>query len=346
MSLEIALERIQEAKKNNARSLDLSDLDLKKIPLEIGVLTNLTVLDLSRNQIGEIGGLDALANLTVLSLSRNQISEIGGLDALANLTRLDLHNNQISEIPPSLLKLKQAIYWKLPSENDYKEGIYLKNNPLTTPPPEIVKKGNSAIQTFLEELQYTKPLNEVKVILVGQGASGKTSLVKRLLKQDFDAKEKQTHGINILKKSFRTKGESLQVNFWDFGGQEIMHATHQFFLTKRCLYVLVLDSRKDAKAEYWLKYIENFGGNAPVLVVLNKMDENPSFEVNREFLSKKYPAIQNYYKISCHNEEGIPALKKDLLKQLWNLELRNTPFPTHWWKVKDYFQKMKKDYIN
>jgi GTPase SAR1 family protein len=43
---------------------------------------------------------------------------------------------------------------------------------------------------------------------------------------------------------------------WDFGGQEIMHGTHQFFLSHRSLYLVVLDGRHDrAKqdAEYWLK---------------------------------------------------------------------------------------------
>ena len=34
--------------------------------------------------------------------------------------------------------------------------------------------------------------------------------------------------------------ERVRLNVWDFGGQEIMHATHQFFLTTRSLYLVVL----------------------------------------------------------------------------------------------------------
>jgi GTPase SAR1 family protein len=82
--------------------------------------------------------------------------------------------------------------------------------------------------------------------------------------------------------------EDILVHFWDFGGQEIMHATHQFFLSKRSLYILVLDGRRDEKTEYWLKHIESFGGDSPILVVLNKIDENPSFEVNRRFLQVRH----------------------------------------------------------
>ena len=106
-------------------------------------------------------------------------------------------------------------------------------------------------------------MNEVKVLLVGEGGSGKTSLVKRLMGQGFDPNESQTHGINIRHKDFAppTPGsDPVHVRFWDFGGQEIMHATHQFFLSQRSVYVLVLDARKEEAAEYWLKHIESFGG--------------------------------------------------------------------------------------
>ncbi|MBT4627428.1 MAG: hypothetical protein HOC63_12145, partial [Rhodospirillales bacterium] len=66
-----------------------------------------------------------------------------------------------------------------------------------------------------------------------------------------------------------------------------MHATHQFFLSHRSLYILVLDGRRDEKTEYWLKNIESFGGNSPILIVMNKIDQNPSFELNQRFLKEK-----------------------------------------------------------
>lgn len=249
--------------------------------------------------------------------------------------------SKTQELQQTLNKTKAKIH-----EIQEDRGIYLNDNPFEAPPPEIIQQGNEAIKTFLEEFVEKEFLNEVKVILVGEGASGKTSLVKRLLNITFDKKEQQTHGIKISKHPFNYQDEDFLVNFWDFGGQEIMHATHQFFLTKRCVYVLVLDSRKDEKAEYWLNYIQSFGGDAPVIVVLNKNDENPSFDVNRKFLTKKYNNIQGYYKVSCLTEEGIPALRQDLMDILWNLELRNTAFPRGWFKVKKYLEAMPDDYIS
>lgn len=108
---------------------------------------------------------------------------------------------------------------------------------------------------------------------------GKTSLVNRLVLDQFNRDEKKTEGIKTTVWPLELGGkEKVRLNIWDFGGQEIMHATHQFFLTQRSLYLLVLNGREggeDADAEYWLKLIESFGGGSQVIVVLNKVQEHP-----------------------------------------------------------------------
>ncbi|WP_410968696.1 ADP-ribosylation factor-like protein, partial [Salmonella sp. SAL4443] len=72
---------------------------------------------------------------------------------------------------------------------------------------------------YADRAKESLPLNELKVILVGTGGAGKTSLVKRLMGESFDAKEKQTHGINIKKWMIPTDdGTEVKLNFWDFGG--------------------------------------------------------------------------------------------------------------------------------
>ncbi|MCP4155921.1 MAG: hypothetical protein GY757_49810 [bacterium] len=83
-------------------------------------------------------------------------------------------------------------------------------------------------------------------------------LVKRLPGHQWDEQEPQTHGINIQPWNIKPDDKEIKINLWDFGGQEIMHATHQFFLSKRSLYILVLDGRKDEKTTrsrqpLWLK---------------------------------------------------------------------------------------------
>ncbi|RNC50625.1 putative protein phosphatase 1, regulatory subunit, partial [Trypanosoma cruzi] len=71
-----------------------------------GAFGHLTKLDLSYNQIRNIGGLEPLAStLRELYLVENKIKEIKNLDSLLNLELLELGGNRIREIGPGLAKL-------------------------------------------------------------------------------------------------------------------------------------------------------------------------------------------------------------------------------------------------
>ncbi|MEK7989926.1 MAG: COR domain-containing protein, partial [Thiotrichaceae bacterium] len=126
----------------------------------------------------------------------------------------------------------------------------------------------------------------------------------------------------------------IKLHCWDFGGQQIMHATHQFFLSKRSLYVLVLDSRRETQPNYWLKHIQTFGNNAPVIIVINKIDENPHFSLSKRKLIQQYPNIKHIARISCATQDGIDDLKTQIQNLLPDIELLHTLFPATWFKVK------------
>ncbi|MFM6517448.1 MAG: leucine-rich repeat domain-containing protein, partial [Microcystis panniformis] len=162
MTAQEVLELIQRVKDERAGKLDLSGRNLTEIPPEIAQLTSLRVLELSSNQIREIP--EALAQLT-------------------SLQRLYLDNNQIREIPEALAHLVNL------------KRLVLQNNPITNVPPEIIRQGwgktiwddgnPQAIFSYLKDKGKKRPLNELKVLLVGEGDVGKTSLLKRLLHNTF-----------------------------------------------------------------------------------------------------------------------------------------------------------------
>jgi internalin A len=227
-------------------------------------------------------------------------------------------------------------------------GIFLNNVTLEDPPLEIAAKGSEAVARYFRERRTGDlPLNEVKVILVGNGSSGKTSLVKRVFGEAFNSNEPQTHGINILPWTLKVdEGNEIKANFWDFGGQEIMHATHQFFLSKRSLYILVLDGRKEEDAEYWLQHIESFGGESPTIVVLNKIDENSAFDVNRRFLRNKYKGIIDFFRVSCATGTGIADFATRLQEELAKVPILQTLWPRNWFRVKQRLENLETAYIS
>jgi small GTP-binding protein len=230
---------------------------------------------------------------------------------------------------------------------DDRHGLHLKGNPFEVPPLEVVKKGRAAVATYFSSLRGSKrSIDEVKVMLVGDGGSGKTSLLNRLLGRDFDPNEKQTHGINIDDYAMSFANRRLTVHLWDFGGQEIMHATHQFFLSKRSAYVLVLDGRREDKTEYWLKHVEAFGGDSPVIIVVNKIDENQAFGVNSRFLIEKYRSIRGIQRVSCATSEGISEFEHLLSATLARLDHATTVWPASWFAVKERIELLRDDFIS
>ena len=78
------------------------------------ILTKLTYLFLSKNQISDIKPLSNLTKLTSLSLEKNKISDIKPLFNLTKLTSLSLGNNKISDIKPlsNLTNLTSLALWE------------------------------------------------------------------------------------------------------------------------------------------------------------------------------------------------------------------------------------------
>ncbi|MBE9155944.1 leucine-rich repeat domain-containing protein [Nodosilinea sp. LEGE 06152] len=354
----------------NLTTLSLSSNQITAIPEYIGALTNLTILNLHRNQITVIPEcMEALVNLTQLSLSRNQITAIPGcVGALINLTQLYLSDNQIRVIPECIGQLLNLE--KLDLENnkietcpDWLERLSqlkildLRRNPLPIS-PEILGLAESSdapgsvedIFNYLRKLRGgdVRPLNEAKLLLVGQGSVGKTSLVKQLMESTYNPNEPQTDGLTVCTWGVHVNSKDVRLNVWDFGGQEIYHATHQFFLTKRSLYVLVCNCRTsedENRIEYWLKLIQSFGGESPVIIVGNKKDEQP-FDVNRKALREKYPNICAILETSCQTGDGIDDLRAKITEEVGKLRDVYNLLPLSWFEVKEKLEALDKDFIS
>ncbi|HKR06244.1 MAG TPA: leucine-rich repeat domain-containing protein, partial [Bacteroidia bacterium] len=305
-------------------------------------LTALQSLNLNNNQISDCSFLEKLTALQSLNLNWNQISDCRFLEKLTVSQSLDLRNNNIKEIPSSIFKSNREVNLEVYGS----AGLSLYGNPIKSPPIEIFKRGKEAITEWFKGQRIS--VNEVKVLLVGHGEVGKTTLVKCLTGEKPDPKESATHQIKITSHSIKHNQTVIKLNFWDFGGQEVMHSTHQFFLSSRSIYILVLDGRMDEDPEYWLKHIESFGGNSPVLIALNKADTNPGYDLNRQFLKTKFPFIAGFYKTICTRRglEGIEELKTGLKNALDEVEILKAEWPRPWFAIKENLEKTKNDFIS
>lgn len=339
------------ARLTNLEELHLSFNKFSSLPRWIGSFKKLRHLCLNGNRCKRIpSAIWQLTKLTELQLASNGLEVLpDSISWLTELRSLFLVDNRLSELPESLRQLKRL------------QRLNLAGNPGLGIPEEILAEERTSYSLRRAEnakriLDYyfrvrlsMRPLNEAKLILVGRGGVGKTSLVNRLVHNAFSEGEKKTEGIKITQWSVMlNQSESARLNIWDFGGQEIMHATHQFFLTQRSLYLLVLNGREgseDADAEYWLKLIESFGSESPIIVVLNKIKEHP-FDLNRIGLKQKYPAIREFIATDCSDNTGFSALSQAIIRETDRLEHLRDGFPSSWLTIKDRLARMRKTFLS
>ena len=359
----------------NLTDLYLSDNQITGLsPLQ--PLINLTELSLSGNQITDLSPLQPLINLTELDLRNNQITDLSPLQPLIHLTRLDLDNNKITDISPllplkklKLLDLSKNKISRLPEEwtgrdmeikweYDYKDGLFLKDNPLEVPPVEIVQQGDAAVRNYFAEIKReTVLLLHSKVLLVGSGAVGKTTLVKKLENKKFiviPGQEPTTHGIHIVPWELSctfANGEShpVKIHFWDFGGQDILYTTHQFFLTKRSLYLFVWEARQEgqetASFEYWLNIIKLLSAGSPVIIVMNKADSRTQ-TIDEASFKNKFPNIRAFCRVSCLTGKGMAELTELIRAGLSEMPHLQDRLPKTWLQIRDDLKKQERDYIS
>jgi internalin A len=335
------------------QGLNVTGNQLTTLPPELGRLTQLQDLVVPGNQLTALPPeLGRLTRLQFLHVSRNQLTSLPPeLGRLTQLQDLYVSHNQLTALPPELRNLKNLLY------------LDIRGNPLAAQlPPEIIAKTGDpqAILSYYFSLAQAReeaavrPLNEAKVLVLGQGKAGKTCVIKRLLYGKFNPQENKTDGIDIHRWQAGAGEEQIRLNVWDFGGQEILHATHQFFLTQRSLYLLVLDSRQDEESnrlQYWLKLIESFGAGSPVLVAATQGDVHP-MELDWRGLQEDYPMIKDFVKrVSAKTGEGLEELKEKIAREVSQLGHVRDPLPDSWFAVKDELadmanrQKRKTDYL-
>ena len=313
---------------------------------------NLFEIGLTDEQWTTIKAIPGLIEgLQGLNLGDNQLTRFNLMreeEDWSNLRLLDLGNNQIRNflLHPTMKNL---------------EDINLEDNPIETPNIEVINQGRPAVLNFLNEIQASglDQVFEVKLLIVGEGQTGKTTLWNLLRDPNHPVPHQQesTIGIQIEEGWNFThpdmSASQVSVNLWDFGGQEIQYMTHQFFLTRRSFYILLANGRSEVdNFEYWFKVINLLGTNPntseqlTVLVVLNEFG-NPNARMPYDTLSveKNYPKLKVIQRRVDFKKKGaaldylIQTIKEILAREIPHLPI---PYPKSWSKVRQELANLRR----
>ncbi|MCY7328213.1 MAG: hypothetical protein LH618_06670, partial [Saprospiraceae bacterium] len=289
----------------------------------------------------------SITPLQQLDCSDTPVSDLSQIDwkQFQKLRRLELSGSKVNNLWPikPLIEKGLRVNWSFLAE-----GICVGDCPLTNPPVEIVKQGNEAILNYFREreIQGVEKIKEAKLLILGEGGAGKTTLARKILK-GFSAlmptEQDSTHGIEIADLSFPClDGQGFNMHVWDFGGQEIYHATHQFFLTKRSMYILVADVRKeDTNFDYWLQVVELLSDHSPVIIVQNRRGGR-SKDIDVAGLRGRFAQLRAVVSLDLSEDKLVfDKLLRDIRDEIQKLPHTNDEWPTTWARIREELEERK-----
>lgn len=341
------------------RTLDLTAAGLRALPGWLHELRDLEKLNVSLCRLTDLpDSLAHLHNLKFLSAEGNPFTHIPKVVfGLPKLERLDLgggwsNSAFIEQIPVEILNLTRL------------NRLDVEGQPIQVPPQEVVAKGIEAIRNYWRQQQEVgiDYLCEAKLIILGEAGAGKTTLARKIQDPAYHLKpqEPSTEGIDVVRWSFpaavRVREEDGQekvhpsefkASIWDFGGQEIYHSTHQFFLTRRSLYVLVADDRKeDTDFNYWLQAVELLSDGSPLLIIQNEK-QNRQRDIDFGTLRAHFPnLLRETFRTNLADNRGLDRLTTAIRQELERLPHIGTPLPRTWSQVRAALEGDPRHYIS
>jgi GTPase SAR1 family protein len=252
----------------------------------VGGCPALYFLDLSHNGLSRFTIGNGFGALGMLCLENNKLREVAFAGPLPALESLRLSNNELATVDQNWLDRSPNLL-----------NLFLKDNPIDSRYQTFIedKSPHEALvalrDVFANEALGTEEDNECKVMLIGNGEAGKSTIVYRLKHDDYKGDYKSTHGVDLFPFDY----DPWKLMVWDFGGQDLYHATHRLFLQSNVVYLLVWNTRTDPKNKpfnvieedgekreyrnysipYWLHYAKTLGKDSPIHLVQTFTGEDP-----------------------------------------------------------------------
>jgi len=173
----------------------------------------------------------------------------------------------------------------------------------------------------------------IKVVVVGNGAVGKSSMIQRYCKGIFTRDYKKTIGVDFLERQIEVNGEDVRLMLWDTAGQEEFDAITKSYYrgAQACVLAFSTVDRASYEAiESWKKKVQDEVGNIPMVLVQNKIDLVDEAVVTPEEAEEMAKRLKlRFYRTSVKEDLNVNDVFKYLtdryLTRLQSTEAEETP---------------------
>ena len=171
-----------------------------------------------------------------------------------------------------------------------------------------------------------KKLFEAKIITLGDGQVGKSSLILRYVDNSFSTNYLSTIGVDSKYKKIKLNGEEIKVKIFDTAGQERFRSITSDYIRKANGMLLVYDiTHKPSfeNVENWINNLKEETGQKmiPCVLIGNKKElteERVIKEDQGKELAKKLEMEEHFYETSCSTGENVQKAFSDLIEQIYN----------------------------
>lgn len=166
---------------------------------------------------------------------------------------------------------------------------------------------------------------KLKMLLLGDAAVGKTSLIKQYIKGSFAKDYKMTIGTDIFTKDVVTDEHTITLSIWDIAGQERFKFFRQSFYRGSSGAMVVFDLTRyptfNPNVVNWLKELWGFTGRIPIVLIGNKVDLADLRNVRegdvQSFADKiPCPYIETSAKTGIHVDEAFKGIALSMLNKM------------------------------
>lgn len=131
-----------------------------------------------------------------------------------------------------------------------------------------------------------KPTKKFKVVLLGEGRVGKTSILIRFCQNTFNDRQQPTLQASYLDRKVTVDGQSVQLSVWDTAGQERFHALGPIYYRDAdaalCVYDITDGDSLD-RVRKWIQELKNHASDDIVIAIAgNKIDLEKRRHVKKE----------------------------------------------------------------
>ncbi|MFX1454611.1 MAG: Rab family GTPase [Promethearchaeota archaeon] len=165
-----------------------------------------------------------------------------------------------------------------------------------------------------------------KIAVVGDGAVGKTSLIKKYTKGTFEKDYIKTIGAQLSKYNKEINGDMNRLIFWDIAGQDDFNFLHHLFYkeAKAAIVVASLEENELGKNSFthiknWIEVVVKNCENIPVVLFANKVDlveENRIDKTHIQNIVKEFNIV-DYFLTSAKTGQGVMEAFNLIIEKLY-----------------------------